>query len=201
MRRLTALIKKIVKFTPEMQDEYFKIAKVLDLMSGEWIPHDLPSGTSIFVEEGFLTIERYQNNQWKCYDFCMEGTVVATHGVDAVEMQEGSERIKATEPSRIYYLAPEDQRRVWNIVPFYLIAIGRLRDRSYSKKERRDRLHEVPPADRVRFVNKCFRSLFRAPFQDLVEFLGLKTEKEKKALAAKQKKWLSSKKQLSENYN
>ena len=119
MRRLTALIKKIIPFPAEVQTEFFKIAKVLHLLSGEWVPDDLAAGTFIFVEEGFLLLTRYQDNLWKCTNVYLEGTLAGTFSEGAPEMQEGSFRVRATEPSRIYYLTTKDMCRVEEIFPRY----------------------------------------------------------------------------------
>jgi hypothetical protein len=104
MRRLTALIKAIVPFPAEIRDEFFKIVKALDLMPGEWIPDDLPTGTFIFVEEGFLVLSCYRDNRWRCTNVYSEGTLAGTYSEGAPEMQEGSYRVRATEPTRVCYL-------------------------------------------------------------------------------------------------
>ena len=111
MRRLTALIKKIVFFPSEIQNEFFKIAKVLDLLPGEWVPDDLPTGTFIFVEEGFLLLTSYHDNRWKCTNVYFEGALAGTFSEGAAEMQEGSLRVRAIKPSRTYYLTPRTCNR------------------------------------------------------------------------------------------
>ena len=201
MRRLTALIKKIVPFPAEIQTEFSKIVKLLDLMPGEWIPDDLPTGTKIFVEEGFLLLTRHRGDRWRCINFYREGTTVIPRSKGAAEMQEGSLRIRAVEPSRIYYLTPDDERRVRATFPQYALADHILRRRTFLKDVEKAMILQYTPADRILFVDRYFRSLLRAPLQDLVEFLGLKSELEKTLLEALQRKRLSPKRQLAEMHN
>jgi hypothetical protein len=176
MRRLTALIKKIVPFPAETQNKFFKIAKALDLMPGEWIPDDLPSDTHFFVEEGFLLLTRYQDNRWKCVNFYFEGTLAVTFSEGASEMKEGSYRVRATEPTRIYYLTSEDVYHVYKIFPDYTIVSSVLRQRSFMKHNQRAALLHLPPPDRIINTDLHFRYLFRAPLQELTEFLGLEDD-------------------------
>ena len=182
MRRLTALIKAIVPFPEEIRDKFFKIVKVLDLMPGEWIPDDLPTGTTIFVEDGFLLLTSCRNKKWKCCNFYPEGTAAITYSVGAAEMKDGSIRVRATEPSRIYYLTRDDESRIDEFFPKYKIASQILRQRSFLKSEQRRSLFEVPPGDRIMHVDTYFQNLMRAPIDDLAEFLRLETERQKKVL-------------------
>ena len=201
MRRLTALIKKIVPFPAEKQTESFKIIKALDLLPGEWIPDDLPPGTSIFIEEGFLLVTRHRGDRWKCVNFFCEGTAAITHNKGAAEMKEGSFRIRAIEPSRIYYLTPNDECRLKAIFPLYPIADRKLRHRSFVKDVQRALVLNYPPADRVILVDHYFPNLLRAPTQDLIDFLELKTEAEKTMLEEIQRNRLLPKRQLAEKQN
>jgi hypothetical protein len=201
MRRLTALTNKIAPFPGEIQNKFFKMVKVLNLLPGEWIPDDLPTGTFIFVEEGFLLLTSYQDNRWKCTNVYLEGTLAGTFSEGAAEMQEGSLRVRATKPSRIYYLTPEDMQEVETIFPGYRLAHTVLRWRSFMKNQQRARLFDVPPKDRIIFLDICSPILLRGPLQDLAEFLGLKTEVEKMVLQAVQSERLSQKSQLSQKYN
>jgi hypothetical protein len=196
MRRLTALIKKIVPFPAEIQSEFFKIIKVLDLMPGEWIPDDLPNGTTIFVEEGFLLMTAHNGCRWQCVNVYPEGTAASTYSEGAAEMQEDSIRIRAAEPSRVYYLTPEDKHRVIKIFPGYMFAINALRRRSYRKSNERRKLLEVPSGERVIVVDFFLRMLLRAPLRDLADFLHLETDAEIELLGTVQKIRLSPKRQL-----
>ena len=177
MRRLTALIKAIVPFPAEIRDEFFKQVKALDLMPGEWIPDDLPTGTFIFVEEGFLVLTCYRDNRWRCSNVYPEGTLAGTYSEGAPEMQEGSYRVRATEPTRVYYLTSEDKSRVEKVFPGYSIVHMVLRQRSTRKHYQRAQLIHLPPPGRVFNTELHFRYLLRAPLQDLTEFLGLEDDK------------------------
>jgi hypothetical protein len=201
MQRLTALIKKKAYFPAETRDEFFKIIKVMDLLPGEWVPDDLPTGTSIFVEEGLLLLTTYKNNRWRCTNFYPEGTLAITYSEGAAEMQEDSCRVRAATPARIYYLTSDDRSRVDAIFPGFFLAYNALRSRSYFKHERRTGLFQVPPADRVIYVSIYFPTLLRAPIEDLADFLGLETEAQKTVLQAIQSIKLSEKGQLSERHN
>ena len=201
MHRLTALIKKIVHFPAETRDEFFKIIKVMDLLPGEWVPDDLPTGTSIFVEEGLLSLTTYKDTRWRCTNFYPEGTLAMTYSEGAAEMQEDSCRVRAATPARIYYLTPKDRSRVDAIFPSYFLAYTALRSRSYFKHERRTALFRVPPADRVIYVSIYFPTLLRAPIEDLADFLGLDNEAQKIVLQAIQSIKFSEKGQLSEKHN
>ena len=187
MRRLTALIKAIVPFPPEIREEFFKIVKGLDLTPAEWVPDDLPTGTSIFVEDGLLLLTRCEKKKWRCSNFYLEGTLAVTYSEGAAEMKEGSFRVRAVEPTRIYYITREDDCRVREVFPSYNIVRHVLRQRSFFKSEQRKSLFQVPPADRIMIVDTFFRNLMRVPTEDLAEFLGLETEKQKKVLATFQK--------------
>jgi|GEM_PF-5726774 len=187
MRRLTALIKAIVPFPPEIHEEFFKIVKVLDLTPGEWVPDDLPTGTSIFVEDGLLLLTRCEKKKWRCSNFYLEGTLAVTYSEGATEMKDGSFRVRAVEPTRIYYMTREEERRVHEVFPNYNIVRHVLRQRSFFKNEQRKSLFEVPPADRIMIVDTFFRNLMRVPTEDLAEFLGLETKKQKQVLATFQK--------------
>lgn len=201
MRRLTSLIKKIVPFPAETRDEFIKIIKVLDLMPGEWIPDDLPTGTSIFVEEGLLLLTQCDNKQWKCTNFYPEGTATITYSEGAAEMVEGSLRLRAVEPSRIYYLTRDDVRRVEGFFPGYRIAGSILRQRSFFKSQRLKELFTVPPPDRIIYVSLYFRSLLRAPLEDLAQYLRLERDIDKRILDAIQKGTLSPKNQTVERHS
>ena len=176
MRRYTALIKKIAPFPAEIQDRFFKTAKVLDLMPGEWVPDDLPTGTFIFVEEGFLLLTKYQGIRWKCTNVYPEGTLAGTYSGGAPQMDQGSFRVRATEPTRIYYLTSEDKRRVEEFFPTYVRVHMILRERSFIKHRQRTALFHLPPPDRIINTDLHFRYLFRAPLQELTEFLGLEDD-------------------------
>jgi len=197
MRRLTALIKAIVPFPLEIREEFFKIVKVLDLAPGEWVPDDLPSGTSIFVEDGFLLLTRCEKKKWKCSNFYLEGTLAVTYSEGAAEMKDGSLRVRAAEPTRIYYTTREDDSRLHNIFPSYNIVRHVLRQRSFFKSEERKILFDLSALERIMYVDTYCRSLLRAPFEDLAQFLCLKTKLEKGVLDTLQKKSFSSQKQLS----
>ncbi|HEX3934266.1 MAG TPA: hypothetical protein VHW43_06275 [Puia sp.] len=201
MRRLTALIKKIVPFPAELRDDFSKIVKVLDLLPGEWVPDDLPAGTSIFVEEGLLSLTTYNDNRWRCTNFYPEGTLAITYSEGAAEMQEGSFRVRAGETTRIYYLTREDRSRVDEIFPAYAIAYSILRSRSFAKNQQRASLFKVPPAERIMYVDIFFPSLLRAPTEDLAEFLNLENERQKTVLQTIQSIKLSPNGQLSEKHN
>ena len=201
MQRLTALIKKIAYFPAEIRDEFFKIIKVMDLLPGEWVPDDLPTGTSIFVEEGLLSLTTYKDTRWRCTNFYPEGTLAMTYSEGAAEMQEDSCRVRAATPVRIYYLTPKDRSRVDAIFPSYFLAYTALRSRSYFKHERRTALFRVPPADRVIYISIYFPTLLRAPIEDLADFLGLDNEAQKIVLQAIQSIKFSEKGQLSEKHN
>jgi len=201
MRRLTALIKTIVPFPAEIQDKFFKIMKVMDLMPDEWIPDDLPTGTQIFVEEGFLLLTIYDEKQWRCTNFYIEGTATGTSSKGAAEMKEGSYRVRATEPTRIYYLTPEDAHQMGAIFPDYQIARAVLQQRSFLKSEQRKQLFSIPPIDRIISVDKFFSVLLRAPLADLTEFLRLEKEFDKSVLDAVQKRRLSADNQAARRVN
>ena len=201
MRRLTAFIKKIVPFPAEMQTEFFKKAKPLELLPGEWIPDNLPTGTTIFVEEGLLLMTIYDGNRWRCINFYPEGTTVSAYTEGAAEMQEDSLRIRAAEPSRIYYLAPDDIHQVIKIFPGYMFVINALKFRAEHKSQKRMRIFKVPPAERVIIVDSFFRYLLRAPLKDLADYLRLETDAEKEFLESVQRLRLSPKRQMTEMHN
>ncbi|HEX3934265.1 MAG TPA: hypothetical protein VHW43_06270, partial [Puia sp.] len=185
----------------EIQTEFFKRAKALELLPGEWIPDDLPTGATIFVEEGFLFMTSYQGNRWRCINFYPEGTTISTYSEGAAEMQENSIRIRAAEPSRIYYLAAEDKHAVIKMFPGYMFAIYALSRRTEGKSENRMRLFRVPPAERAILVDSFFRYLLRAPLKDLADYLDLETDAEKEFLGSVQRLRLSPKRQLVEMHN
>jgi len=54
-------------------------------MPGEWIPDGLPTGTTIFVEDGFLLLTTCRNKQWGCSNFYLEGTAAITYSIGATE--------------------------------------------------------------------------------------------------------------------
>lgn len=197
MRRLTALIKAIVPFPAEIREEFFKILKVLDLMPGEWVPDDLPTGTSIFVEDGLLLLTRCKDKQWKCSNFYLEGTLAVTCSEGAAEMKDGSFRVRAAEPTRIYFWTYDDARRVQDFFLSYNIVCHVLRQRSFVKSEQRKILFDLSALERIMYVDTYLRSLLRAPFEDLAQFLCLKTKLEKGVLNAIQKKSFSGQKQSS----
>jgi len=197
MRRLTALIKAIVPFPPEIREEFFKIVKVLDLMPDEWIPDDLPTGTSIFVEDGLLLLTRCKNKRWKCGNFYLEGTLAVTYSEGAAELKDGSYRVRAAEPTRIYYWTRADVCRMQDFFVSYNIVCHVLRQRSFFKSEERKILFDLSANDRVIYLDTFLRSLMRAPFEDLVEFLCLKTKLQKEVLREIQKMRLFHQKQLS----
>ena len=197
MRRLTALIKAIVPFPPEIRDEFFKIVKVLDLMPGEWIPDDLPTGTSIFVEDGLLLLTRCKNKRWRCCNFYLEGTATVTCGTGAAEMEDGSYRVRAAEPTRIYYWTREDVCRVQEFFKSYNIVLHVLRQRSFFKSEERKILFDLSAYERIIYLDTFLRSLMRAPFEDLVDFLWLRTKLQKEVLRGIQKMRRSPQKQFS----
>jgi hypothetical protein len=197
MRRLTALIKAIVPFPAEIREEFFKIVKVLDLMPGEWVPDDLSTGTLIFVEDGLLLLTRCKNKHWKCSNFYLEGTLAATWSEGAAEMKDDSFRVRAAEPTHIYYWTSDNARRVQDFFVSYNIVSHVLRQRSFFKSEQRKILFDLSPLERIMYVDTYFRSLMRAPFEDLSQFLCLKTKLEKGVLDTLQKESLSSQKQLS----
>jgi hypothetical protein len=197
MRRLTALIKKIVPFPQEIREEFFKIVKVLDLSPGEWVPDDLPTGTLVFIEDGLLLLTHCKNKQWKCSNIYTEGMLVATFSDGASEMKNGSFRVRAAAPTRIYYWTSEDACRLQEIFPSYGMVGHILRQRSFIKSQRRRRLFVVPIEDRILYLDVYFRSLLRAPLDDLAEFLCLKTKRQKAVLSKIQNMRLSSQKQLS----
>lgn len=170
-------------------------------MPGEWIPDDLPTGTFIFVEEGFLVLTCYRNNRWKCTNVYAEGTLTGTYSEGAPEMEEGSYRVRATEPSRIYYLASEDKCRVEKIFPNYIIAHMRLEQRSTRKHYQRARLLHLPPPDRVINTELHFRYLYRAPLQDLTQFLGLEDDKVGKVVLEAFHEKFRSTKHLAQQHN
>ena len=116
-------------------------------------------------------------------------------------MQEGSFRVRATEPSRVYYLTPDDMQQVETIFPTYRLANSVLRQRSFMKNQQRARLFDVPLPDRIIFVSIYFPILLRAPLQNLAEFLGLETDVEIMVLQKIQSKRLSPKSQLSQKHN
>lgn len=197
MRRLTALIKAIVPFPPEIREEFFKIVKVLDLAPGEWVPDDLPTGTSIFVEDGFLLLTRCEQRRWKCSNFYLEGTLAVTFSEGAAEMKDGSFRVRAVESTRIYYWTSDDARQVQDFFVSYNIVCHVLRQRSFFKSEQRKVLFDLSALERIMYVDMYFRTLMRAPFEDLAQFLCLKTKLEKGVLQTLQKQSFSSQKQLS----
>lgn len=197
MRRFTALINKIVPFPLDVRNEFFKIVKAIDLMPGEWVPDDLPTGTSIFVEDGLLLLTRCENKQWQCSNFYIEGTLTVTCSEGAPEMNDGSFRVRAATCSRIYYMTREDACEVQKIFPSYSIARHVLSQRSFFKSQVRKVLFDLPPAGRILYVDDFFRTLLRAPTEDLAEFLDLKTKKQRQLLAALQKQRLSPQQQLS----
>jgi hypothetical protein len=202
MRRLTALIKAIVPFPAEIRDEFFKIVRILDLMPGEWVPDDLPSGTSIFVEEGFLLLTNYQDIRWRCVNVYPEGTLAGTYSEGAAEMQKDSFRVRATEPTRIYYLTREDKSRVEEIFPDYTRVSMVLQQRSSMKHHLRAALFHLPPPDRIIAVDIRFRYLLRMPLQDLTEFLFLEDDEiGKVVLAYLHEKSFPLKKQISQQHN
>ena len=196
MRRLTVYIKTIAPFPAELQIEFFKIVKVLQLMPGEWIPDDLPSGTSIFVEEGFLLLTTCTDNQWKCSNFYVEGFLALTYSEGAPEMREGSFRVRAAEPSLVYYLTVEEEGKLKKIFPNWPGVSRFLRQRSFLKNQGLISLFRVPPTDRIIYADKHFGFLFRAPLQDLIDFLDLQTEAEKVVLDFIQRERHSPNKQL-----
>src|SRR6202012_4765429 len=141
---------------------------------GEWIPDDLPGGTTIFVEEGFLLLKRWQNKKWKCRNFYFEGTATVTNSEGAPEMKEGSYRVRAVEPSRIYYLTSDDRKQVEEFFPGYVIAMSALKSRSFIKNKKRSELLEFSPPEKVVYLDKYFPTLYRAPLDALIEFLDIK---------------------------
>lgn len=80
--------------------------------------------------------------------------------------------MRASEPSRIYYLTKEDERRIDEFFPKYKIASRILRRRSFLKSDQRNHLFEFPPEERVIWIDLYFRSLLRAPIEDLATFLA-----------------------------
>lgn len=197
MRRLTALIKAIVPFPPEIREEFFKIVKVLDLAPGEWVPDDLPTGTSIFVEDGLLLLTQCEKRKWRCSNIYIEGTLAVTYSEGATEMKDGSFRVRAVEPTRIYYMTREEERRVHEVFPSYNIVRHVLRQRSFFKSEQRRSLFKVPSGNRIMMVDTYFRNLMRVPTADLAEFLGLETAKQREVLATFQKLRTSPHKEVS----
>ena len=170
-------------------------------MPGEWTPDDLPTGTFVFVEEGLLLLTLYLDKQSTCCNVYCEGTAILNYSEGAAEMQEHSYRVRAAEPSRIYYITPEDERRVTKVFPDYMCASRKLTFRSFMKYVQRTRLFDYPRAERILLTDLYFPTILRAPLKDLTEYLDLRTEEEKTILADLQRKRLSPKSQLAANFN
>ena len=124
-----------------------------------------------------------------------------TYSEGAAEMQEGSFRVRAATPVRIYYLTPEDRDQVIGGFVGYAFVQTVLRSRSFAKNQQRAGLLHIPPTDRIIYVHLNFPTLLRAPIEDLSEFLGLETEAQKTALQDIRSVKFSEKGQLSEKHN
>jgi hypothetical protein len=189
MRRLFSLIKKIIPFPPEQQEIFSAKLRKKILLPRERLGDDIPPGSWIFIEEGFLLLLQREKNSWACKNFYYEGVSTAVYTVGAAELAEQSFNVQAVEKSTIYYLRPEDEKEVEALFPSFPYARMILNRRSYQQHRKRTSLftldHEL---DRIFYVQKFFTILFRAPEKHLTEFLCVKEKRGRMILSSIQKK-------------
>ncbi|HEY4291394.1 MAG TPA: hypothetical protein VGN00_30040 [Puia sp.] len=175
MRRLIALIKRIIPLTPEAENALSSILKKKILQQRERLGEGIPPGSWIFIEEGFLLLLQREKTRWACKNFYYEGVSTVLYNVGSAELTEQSFNVQAVEESIIYYLTPEDEDTMGDAFAHFFYARRLLNARSYRQHNRRARLftldHEL---DRIIYVTKIFTILFRAPEEHLADFLCVK---------------------------
>ena len=189
MRRLFALIKKIAPFSSEQQEIFSAKLQKKVLLPRQRLGNDIPPGSWIFIEEGFLLLLQREKKRWACKNFYYEGVSTVVYTVGAAELVEKSFTIQAVEKSTIYYLRPDDEKEIEALFPSFLYVRRILNTRSYRQHCKRTSLftldHEL---DRIIYVQKCFTILFRAPERHLAEFLCVKRKLSRAILSLIQKK-------------
>ena len=191
MHRLKKLLQKIHPFNEEIPQTFFEHLHTLKLAPGDEIPEVVPNKSWIFVEDGFLLLRQRTAGRWICGNIYFEGTSTVFCNAGVHELKIDRFQVKAVEHSTILYLTPADQANVRPIYPLFQNSRAILNRRSYSKHLKRSAILEVRIQDRIRFVEKSFPVLFRAPAPDLAQILGIKSKTLQMALISAQKKWRS----------
>ena len=189
MQRLFALIKKITIFSPEEEAGLRSWLRKKELLPRERLGEDIPSGSWIFVEEGFLLLLQREKKEWVCKNFYYEGVSTTVYNVGSAELEEKSFNVQAVEKSTIYYLTPEDEADMQVYFTPFFYARMILNMRSYCQHKKRASLFTLESElDRILYVKKYFAILFRAPEKHLADFLCVKKKIGRMLLASMQKK-------------
>jgi len=110
MRRLFTLIKKITILTPNEQAGLRSWLRKKELLPRERLGEDIPSGSWIFVEEGFLLLLQREKKEWVCKNFYYEGVSTTVYNVGSAELEEKSFNVQAVEKSTI---SRRKMKRTW----------------------------------------------------------------------------------------
>ncbi len=191
MYRLKRLLQKIHPFNEEIPQAFFEHLHTLKLAPGDEIPEIVPTKSWIFIEDGFLLLRQLTAGSWICGNIYYEGTSTVFSNVGIPEVKIDRLQVKAVEHSTVLYLTPAEQENVRSVYPLFQRSRAILNHRSYSKHLKRSAILEVGIQDRIRFVEKSFPVLFRAPAPDLAQIIGIKSKTLQMALISAQKKWRS----------
>jgi hypothetical protein len=191
MYRLKRLLQKIHPFNEEIPQVFYEHIHTLKLAPGDEIPEIVPNKSWIFVEDGFLLLRQRTAGCWICGNIYFEGTSTVFCNIGVPEAKIDRFQVKAVEHSTVLYLTPADQEKVRSVYPLFSNSRAILNHRSYSKHLKRSAILKVGIQDRVRFVEKFFPFLFRAPAHDLAQILRIKSKTLQMALISAQKKWRS----------
>jgi len=191
MYRLKRLLQKIHPFNEQIPQAFYEHVHTLKLAPDDEIPEIVPNKSWIFVEDGFLLLRQRTADCWICGNIYCEGTSTVFCNVGVAEAKIDRFQVKAVEHSTVLYLTPADQEKIRSVYPLFSRSRSILNHRSYSKHVKRSAVLEVSIQDRIRFVEKSFPVLFRAPAPDLAQILGIKSKTLQTALISAQKKWRS----------